>query len=158
MSKKSVGDHGWDFLCTLADSRRDAPLRPLVFVVHSLGGLLAKVALIRASERGPGTPQAQLHNIAQATVGVLFFGTPHRGADPFNIAHHILKTLATIPLQYNNSVVQTLLQGGDYLRSIQDGFVALSKRSRWTIFSFQEEYPSAGLFGKKVRDMLAFFL
>ncbi|RYP26645.1 hypothetical protein DL768_011615 [Monosporascus sp. mg162] len=150
VSKKSVGDHGWDLLCTLADNRRDAPSRPLVFVAHSLGGLISKVALIRASEHGQDKPQAHLHNIAQSTVGVLFFGTPHRGADPFNIAHHVLKALAGLAWQLNNSVVQTLLQGGDYLRSVQDSFVTLSKSSRWAIFSFQEEYPLRGLFGKQV--------
>ncbi|RYP93832.1 hypothetical protein DL770_000028 [Monosporascus sp. CRB-9-2] len=116
MSKKSVGDHGWDLLCTLADNRRDAPSRPLVFVAHSLGGLISKVALIRASEYDQDKPQAHLHNIAQSTVGVLFFGTPHRGADPFNIAHHVLKALAGLAWQLNDGVVQTLLQGGDYLR------------------------------------------
>lgn len=154
VSKKSVGDHGWDLLCTLADNRRDDPLRPLVFVAHSLGGLISKVALIRASEHGQDKPQAHLHNISQSTVGVLFFGTPHRGADPFNITHHVLKALAGFALQLNDGIVQTLLQGGDYLRSIQDSFVALSKRSRWTIFSFQEEYPLPGLFSKLVRDVL----
>ncbi|KAK3371665.1 hypothetical protein B0T24DRAFT_508348, partial [Lasiosphaeria ovina] len=150
VSKKSVGDHGWDLLCTLADNRRDAPSRPLVFVAHSLGGLISKVALLKASEHGQPEPQAHLRSIPQSTVGVLFFGTPHRGADPFNIAHHVLKALAGLVLQHNDGVVQTLLRGGDYLRSIQDNFVTLSKHSRWAIFSFQEEYPLGALFGKKV--------
>ncbi|GAB1319392.1 hypothetical protein MFIFM68171_09602 [Madurella fahalii] len=150
VSKKSVGDHGWDLLCTLADNRRDAPLRPLIFVAHSLGGLVSKVALIKASEHGHDKHQSHLHNVAQSTIGVLFFGTPHRGANPFNIAHEVLKALVGVALQHNHDVVQTLLQGGDYLRSIQDSFVALSKRRRWTIFSFQEEYPLRGLFGRRV--------
>jgi hypothetical protein len=151
VSKKSVGDHGWDLLCTLADNRRDAPSRPLIFVAHSLGGLISKVALIKASELDQGKSQAHLHDVVQSTVGVLFFGTPHRGADPFNIIHHVLKTLAGFAWQLNDSIVKTLLQGGDYLRSIQDRFVAVSKRRRWTVFSFQEEYPSPGLFNKQVR-------
>ncbi|KAK4206213.1 hypothetical protein QBC37DRAFT_435271, partial [Rhypophila decipiens] len=150
VSKKSVGDHGWDLLCTLADRRRDAPSRPLVFVAHSLGGLISKVALMRSSAHGQHEAQAHLRSVAQSTVGVLFFGTPHRGADPFNIAHRILKRLATSTFQYNDSVVQTLLQRGDYLKSVQERFVVLSKHSRWAIFSFQEEYAQEGLFGKKV--------
>ncbi|KAK3343734.1 WD40-repeat-containing domain protein [Lasiosphaeria hispida] len=150
VSKKSVGDHGWDLLCTLADNRRDAPSRPLIFVAHSLGGLISKVALIKANEHGQPKPQAHLRSIPQSTVGVLFFGTPHQGADPFSIAHRVLKSLAGLGVQYNDSVVQTLLQRGDYLKSIQDSFVILSKHSRWTIFSFQEEYAQDGLLGKKV--------
>lgn len=154
VSQKSVGDHGWDLLCTLADHRRDAPTRPLVLVAHSLGGLISKVALMRSSEHGQHGPQAHLRSVAESTVGVLFFGTPHRGADPFNIAHRILKRLATATFQYNDSVVQTLLQGGDYLKSIQERFVVLSRHSRWAIFSFQEEYAQEGLFGKKVNICL----
>lgn len=158
VSKKSVGDHGWDLVCTLADHRRDAPLRPLVFVAHSLGGLISKVALIRASEHGDQhTSQTHLRNIAQSTVGVLFFGTPHQGAGPLNIAHRVLKSLAGLAVQFNDSVVQTLLQGGDYLRSIQDSFVVLSKHSHWRIFSFQEEYAQGGL-GKKVIHMIILLL
>ncbi|KAK0746428.1 hypothetical protein B0T18DRAFT_368817 [Schizothecium vesticola] len=149
VSKKSVGDHGWDLLCTLADNRRDAPSRPLVFVAHSLGGLLSKVALIKASEHGQLQSQAHLRSIPQSTVGVLFFGTPHQGADPFNTTHRVLKSLAGLGVQYNDSVVQTLLQRGDYLKSIQDSFVILSKHRRWTIFSFQEEFEDR-LLGKKV--------
>ena len=150
VSKNSVGDYGWDLLCTLADNRRDAPSRPLVFVAHSLGGLISKVALIKASEDGQHEHQAQLRSVAQSTVGVLFFGTPHQGADPFNIAHRMLKRLATVPFQHNDSVARTLLHGGDYLKSIQERFVVLLKHTRWTIFSFQEEYAQEGLLGKKV--------
>lgn len=150
MSKKSLGDHGWDLLCTLADTRRDAPSRPLVFVAHSLGGLISKVALTKANEHGQLEPKAHLRSIPQSTVGVLFFGTPHKGADPLNTVHRVLKSVAGIGVQYNDSVVQTLLQrGGDYLQSIQDSFVILSKHSRWTIFSFQEEFED-GRLGKKV--------
>lgn len=150
VSKKSLGDHGWDLLCTLADTRRDAPSRPLVFVAHSLGGLISKVALTKASEHGQLEPKAHLRSIPQSTVGVLFFGTPHKGADPLNTVHRVLKSVAGIGVQYNDSVVQTLLQrGGDYLQSIQDSFVILSKHSRWTIFSFQEEFED-GRLGKKV--------
>ena len=150
VNKKSVGDHGWDLLCTLADNRRDAPSRPLVFVAHSLGGLLSKVALIKANEHGQLQSQAYLRSISQSTVGVLFFGTPHQGADPFNTAHRVLKSFAGLGVQYNDSVVQTLLQRGDYLKSIQDSFVILSKHRRWTIFSFQEEFEDR-LLGKKVK-------
>ncbi|KAH7010585.1 uncharacterized protein B0I36DRAFT_300281 [Microdochium trichocladiopsis] len=149
VSQKSVGDHGWDLLCTLADNRRDAPSRPLVFVAHSLGGLLSKVALTKANEHGQLKSQAHLLSIPQSTVGLLFFGTPHQGADPLNIAHRVLKSLAGLGVQYNDSIVQTLLQRGEYLNSIQDSFVILSKHRRWTIFSFQEEFED-GRLGKKV--------
>ena len=48
--------------------------RPIIFVAHSLGGIVCKRTLIMANEN----PAHQ--NIIANTIGILFFGTPHRGA------------------------------------------------------------------------------
>ena len=46
--------------------------KPIVWLTHSLGGLIVKEVLIR---------QAQIQgDIFKSTKGVVFFGTPHRGA------------------------------------------------------------------------------
>ncbi|KAK4158607.1 hypothetical protein QBC43DRAFT_382350 [Cladorrhinum sp. PSN259] len=135
------------------NKKSGAPSRPLVFVAHSLGGLISKVALIRASDPGQHAPQAHLGNIAQSTVSVLFFGTPHQGADPFNVIHHILKRLATAIFHYNDSVVQTLLQGGDYLRLIQERFMVIKDESS-CISNLDLE--TTRHIGKNHRDMVRF--
>ncbi len=49
--------------------------RPLVFVAHSLGGLIVK-ELLRTARDEP----AQYGWLVRATRGVIFLGTPHRGA------------------------------------------------------------------------------
>lgn len=51
-------------------------LRPIVFVTHSLGGLLVKEILFTARTSGI----KEWRPIAQATRGVVFFGTPHSGS------------------------------------------------------------------------------
>ncbi|KAH6623321.1 ankyrin repeat protein [Chaetomium tenue] len=48
--------------------------RPLVFVCHSLGGLVFKQAVIRSHE------SQRYASISAATIGVMFFGTPHQGS------------------------------------------------------------------------------
>ncbi|KAG2501745.1 hypothetical protein HYH03_000245 [Edaphochlamys debaryana] len=52
--------------------------RPVVFVAHSMGGLLVKEMLARSMDQAEagGGPQAAL---AASTRGVVFFGTPHFG-------------------------------------------------------------------------------
>lgn len=50
--------------------------RPIIFVCHSLGGLLAKQILRKAID----SPNPDLQAIARRTVAVLFLATPHNGA------------------------------------------------------------------------------
>ena len=62
----------------LADSRVDgAEQRPVLFIAHSLGGLIVKSALVHASA-AIGERDARLKAIELLTIGVLFFGTPQR--------------------------------------------------------------------------------
>ncbi|KAK3681010.1 hypothetical protein B0T22DRAFT_523796 [Podospora appendiculata] len=138
VSQNTVGDHGWNLLCSLDDLRRHAPKRPLLFIAHSLGGLVTKIALARSEDSRADKPH--LHLIIESTVGVFFFGTPHRGADPLGIMLHVLKALAKgLSFQLNDSIVGTLMPGGDSLKTIGERFVTLAKQRNWTVFSFQEE-------------------
>lgn len=52
--------------------------RPLIFIAHSLGGLLVKQALIEASinERKYGS-------LKKSTYGLVFFATPHAGGNRY---------------------------------------------------------------------------
>ncbi|XP_064465929.1 protein SERAC1-like [Ornithodoros turicata] len=49
--------------------------RPVIWICHSMGGLLVKQILTIASEL------PQYEKVAQQTAGVVFYATPHRGAD-----------------------------------------------------------------------------
>lgn len=152
VSKNNVVDHGWDLLCALEEVRRDDPSRPLLFIAHSLGGLIAKIALIKS--RDNRHLQQHLHYVVASTVGVFFFGTPHRGADPLGPGiRQILTALAKgFGFRLNDSIVGTLLPSGDYLREIRDSFMGLAKLRELIIYSFQEEYGVSGLGGNKVVD------
>jgi hypothetical protein len=50
--------------------------RPIIFICHSLGGIVLKKALIIAHERAD-----RYSSISRDTFGVMFMGTPHRGSD-----------------------------------------------------------------------------
>jgi hypothetical protein len=62
-----------ELLNLLLHARRRDPCRPVIFIVHSLGGLIVKAALLAASKN------PKFSSIKEATRGICFFGTPHRG-------------------------------------------------------------------------------
>lgn len=51
--------------------------RPIIFVAHSLGGLVCANALVL----GSGHAEADVKKIASHTRGMIFLGTPHEGSD-----------------------------------------------------------------------------
>jgi pimeloyl-ACP methyl ester carboxylesterase len=53
------------------------PDGPIIFVCHSLGGLIVKKALQRAESSGRNA----WHRLAVRTKGIAFFATPHTGSD-----------------------------------------------------------------------------
>jgi len=153
VSTKTVSDHAWDLLCSLEALRRNPSerQRPILFVAHSLGGIIVKEAL-RRSQRCTLT-QAHLRGIFEAVVGVLFFGTPHRGADPRNFFHHVLTACGrAFGFQANNRIVNALMPDSERLIELRDEFAAMCHERSWRIFSFQEEYGLGWLFGTKVVD------
>ena len=58
------------------DSQTDR--RPLIFIAHSLGGLLLKSALVE-SAWAAYEQDTVLLEIYQSTAGIVFLGTPHQG-------------------------------------------------------------------------------
>jgi hypothetical protein len=153
VSRKTVYDHAWDLLCSLEALRR-APrerYRPVLFIVHSLGGLVIKEALRRS--RGCASTKPHLHGIFEATVGILFFGTPHRGADPRNFFHHVLAaSVQAFGFQANSQIVNALMPKAERLTELRDEFSVMCHQRKWQVYSFQEEYGITALFGKQVVD------
>ena len=149
VSQYTVHDHGWNFLCAMEEMRRKEPLRPLLLIAHSLGGLVVKEALRKSHDCELVKPH--LFNIVRSVVGVLFFGTPHRGTDPRNLIHHLLTQLVRgCGFKYNHKVLDTLMPGGEHLREMRDEFTVLARQRSWIVYCFQEEYGLSTLFDKKV--------
>ncbi|KAK9769984.1 putative NACHT domain-containing protein [Seiridium cardinale] len=63
-SHSTVYDIAWDFLIALEAQRRTDPLRPIIFIAHSLGGIVIKEMLRRSN--GCQDSRAFLQSIAKA--------------------------------------------------------------------------------------------
>ncbi|KAK0716314.1 hypothetical protein B0H67DRAFT_454121, partial [Lasiosphaeris hirsuta] len=151
VSQNSVYDHAGDLLGRLESLRRssDEACRPILFIAHSLGGIVVKEAL-RIS-RGCENTIADRRRIYESTSGIMFFGTPHGGADPRNLIHHVLSALVrAFGLRVNNQIVNTLMPDAEHLTQLRDEFSIMCQERIWKVHSFQEEYGVPALFGNKV--------
>ncbi|UCU95024.1 esterase/lipase family protein [Hydrogenophaga taeniospiralis] len=63
--------------------------QPIIFVCHSLGGLLIKRVLVNAWQRGAQSQGCEFDQ--QAVKAILFCGTPHKGAGLADLLGHFAK-------------------------------------------------------------------
>lgn len=152
ISKNTVYDIALDFLKSLEAERRSQPARPLLFVAHSLGGIVVKEVLRRS--HGFESHHNHLHQIYKSTAAIMFFGTPHGGADPRGLLQHMAeRVFRAAGLTVNEQIVNTLLPTSERLRELRDEFAPMARQKNWIIYSFQEQHGVQLLNGKKVRGL-----
>ncbi|CCC05299.1 hypothetical protein SMACR_08551 [Sordaria macrospora] len=85
--------------------------RALVFIAHSLGGLVVREALALASQhRNDQASSNRYDDVFRSTVAIIFFDTPHRGADPRSDFHRILSGFALrLGVDVNDHIVDALM-------------------------------------------------
>jgi protein SERAC1 len=118
-SSNRLIDHATNFLNDLTTDRVccNAPSRPIIFVVHSLGGLVCKQAVLLSRNN----PETHLRGIFDCTIGIAFMGTPHRGAwmaDWATIPASALGLLKSV----NKSLLEILQTNNQALELIQVNF------------------------------------
>ncbi|OIW32488.1 hypothetical protein CONLIGDRAFT_271607 [Coniochaeta ligniaria NRRL 30616] len=157
VTKSTVYDIAWDFLVALEAERRDDPTRPLIFVVHSLGGIVIKELLRRSS--GCQLGQSHLRCVFESTTGIMFFGTPHSGADPLPFFRRITEMVAAVAgFSAPEHIVNALLPSSERLRELRDEFGPMALQQGWIIHSFQEQHGVKALNGRKVVDDTSSYL
>ncbi|OKL61914.1 hypothetical protein UA08_02610 [Talaromyces atroroseus] len=125
----------------LADRElEDATDRPIVFVCHSLGGIIVKRALsFSASRSSPRS--ARLHSLYLCTYGILFFGTPHNGSSKARLLDGLQKLASNIvpkrAIQFESGLIKALKDGSETLQNITNDFAPLM--SRFHMYFFWEQ-------------------
>ncbi|KAL9624502.1 MAG: hypothetical protein Q9160_001166 [Pyrenula sp. 1 TL-2023] len=143
-SKDKIHNHAEHLAGKLVANRslKKALERPLIFVCHSLGGLVVKRCLIYCkSVRHPHLER--LRSIYVSTYGILFLGTPHNGSD---IARWgtLLQSIcsAMLPKKFFDSsphLVEALRTNNETLQNINRLFVDII--GRFQIYFFHESRP-----------------
>ena len=104
---------------------------PLIFVTHSMGGLLAKKAYLL------GQNDEHYKPIVGSISAIVFLSTPHRGSNLAEILNRIL--VATF--QSTRKYIKDLTRNSDALEEINEQFRHIAPRL--SIWSFYETLPTS---------------
>lgn len=145
----TIREHSKNLVQDLGNIRRTPPEtvgRPIIFVVHSLGGLVCEDAIFfcnNAISRSHEDFLASVH-------GVVFFGTPHAGSDFTKFATAISDIISlSIVKKPNRALLDVLSKNSEMLANIEnDLFTLIRNRSKSgkkpiDLFVFIEELPLA---------------
>ncbi|OBS22671.1 hypothetical protein FPOA_09003 [Fusarium poae] len=141
---QTIPQHGEGLLVRLQQERRDHPTRPLIFVAHSLGGIIVKAALAISKN---SQHQPQYLPIYSSVSGIIFLGTPHRGSSTAGwglIASNLTRFALQRP---SRSLLRGLNPNSEVLENLQRTFLQMLEDGHFTIHSFWETKPMNGLKG-----------
>ena len=119
--------------------RTNTETRKILFVAHSLGGLVTESALIHSRH----TPERHLRQIERWTTGIAFLGVPHYGADLAAWAK-LGTRMVDFLKSANKDIVGVLEPGSEMLREVEKGFHSIlrlrkDEESEIAITCFYEE-------------------
>jgi pimeloyl-ACP methyl ester carboxylesterase len=137
-SSNRLRDHGKSLATSLSDWRgtEDTKHRPIIFIVHSLGGLVCEQAFLLSRDL------EHLKPIHESTRGIIFMGTPHGGSSHANWASTLAKWL-NIVRSTNVGIVQNLKRESEILQAVEEDFQILLRTARHppSIHCFYEAFP-----------------
>ncbi|KAF7511349.1 hypothetical protein GJ744_004914 [Endocarpon pusillum] len=136
-SNAGVMDIAKALLNRLGVKRRDDPQRPIVFLCHSLGGIIVKQALVRAMH---STAYRSIH---WSTRAIAFFGTPHRGGNHADLGRVLASIAGFLTGSVKNNFLETLQKNSSGAADIHELFMEQAQEYR--IVSFYETLPKPGL-------------
>ena len=142
-SKESIFHHAGVLLSDLAllrTSSVDDKQKKLIFVAHSLGGIVVKDALSRSRNE-----TTWIEEILPATIGVIFLGTPHHGSNGASIATQVSKLVKIFYQDTNTKIIRALEEKSDVLERVTRGFGQVLSAGKIKVHSFQEADKTNGV-------------
>ncbi|TPX11304.1 uncharacterized protein E0L32_001122 [Thyridium curvatum] len=139
-SLESVYGHAETLLGDISSLRQDTT-RPIVFVAHSLGGLVVKDALITASSYHSNSRHTSLGRVFPDTKGILFFGTPHRGSSKESLGEIVASISKLCLHKPNQQLLRTLREDSHILERQRNEFTTISQGI--SVICVREELPTA---------------
>ncbi|KAI1275372.1 hypothetical protein F5Y07DRAFT_174872 [Xylaria sp. FL0933] len=100
-------------------------VNPIIFVVHSMGGLVAKKACLL------GLQDATYQGLIQAVSAIMFLSTPHRGTHLARILNRVLSA----SFQSSKNYISDLDKGSSAIEELNEQFRHLApKLSIWSFY------------------------
>ncbi|KAF7669589.1 hypothetical protein LDENG_00173850 [Lucifuga dentata] len=104
--------------------------RPVVWVAHSMGGLLVKKMLLDASE------DPDMAGLLKNTKGIVFYSVPHHGT--FMAEYSVNARYLLFP----SIEVRELCKDSPALRDLNENFLNIAKEKEFKVLSFAETLPT----------------
>ncbi|CAH0015920.1 unnamed protein product, partial [Clonostachys rhizophaga] len=148
-NQNSVHSHSKDLLFALMRERPAG--RRLIFVAHSLGGIVVKEMLAISS----AWPSSEHQDVVRSTSAVVFLGTPHRGSpDLASFGEWARSFISAFRIQTTSDILDALGMKNTDLERAQEAFSAVWQTYDFRIKTFQEGLGlkgiNLGVFGNKV--------
>ena len=138
----NVTQHKEDLLNRVTGARSRCRGRPLIFIAHSLGGVLVKGAVTESLRM---KDQPLLQDLGNSCRAIVFFGTPHLGSDTAAFGKIVSDIVGALPGTFSthSDILQGLSPGSEVLYAINREFNALLNTAiepvrKIQICSFQE--------------------
>ncbi|KAK5940015.1 hypothetical protein PMZ80_007433 [Knufia obscura] len=150
-------------LLGLRGSREARSTTPVVFLGHSMGGLVIAKAIVLADQRRDLVP-----TMFECISGCIFFGTPFDGCPAASAASMLAVIGEKVDKTTSSKLLDMMKPGDEGLRELKNDFMRLVAKltQRIELFCFYEEHPTnfaeqAGLpaiFGIAIPKSLAEFV
>ncbi|KAK1707429.1 hypothetical protein BDP67DRAFT_569049 [Colletotrichum lupini] len=141
-SESEIPDFASELLWALKAQRtsEEEKQRRIVFICHSLGGLVFKQAVIMAHEK-----DRYYSCILDQIHGVVFFGTPHRGSSlaAWDEIGTLIVKASTLEYATNSKLSSSLKVDSKFLRRTSESFAA--RGEDFEVRSFYESVRMKGL-------------
>ncbi|KAI0120115.1 ankyrin repeat-containing domain protein [Nemania sp. FL0031] len=126
-------------LISLQSEREKCQRRPIVFIGHSMGGLVIAKAITIADQRRDKFPI-----MFEAIAAAAFFGTPFGGAPVASVAAMYAYAAEKIGLATSSKLLDLMKEGDEGLRELKHEFMRLVGKisPKIELFCFYEEKPT----------------
>ncbi|PVH70110.1 hypothetical protein DL98DRAFT_598090 [Cadophora sp. DSE1049] len=133
-SSNKLRNHAESFASALAN-------RPIIFICHSLGGLICEQALLCCRSSN----EKRMKSVLDCTEAIIFMGTPHSGSHLANWGGTLAKLVSKFHTA-NPALLDVLEPGSQLLVNLQTDFqqLLLNPRRHISVFCFYEEYAVSG--------------
>ncbi|MCJ1270442.1 Serine active site containing protein 1 [Lobaria immixta] len=126
-SQNMINEHSSNLFADLASLRdsTNTSRRPIIFVAHSLGGIVCANALLLAGN----SPEEPVREIGKRTRGIAFLGTPFEGSDKAKWAETGLRFFLLFK-DTNDAIPTDLREDSNKLSDVGEAFPDLLRRRR----------------------------
>lgn len=133
-STSRLTNHAKTLVAFLAGLRRKtrSESRPIIFIAHSLGGLVVQHALQYSSDANGISSQSHLAQVERCTYGLVFLGVPNHGSNKAAWGLMGTKLAKGLFQRPNRQILSALKRKSELLSIVHEGFLKVIERRKST--------------------------